>query len=65
MVPTRSPDTFFKFFIFILALIFFNIFKKNILVSLQRTLFITNLEPGVNNDRAIRKAAELGSELTV
>ena len=36
--PTNSPDTFLKLFIFMFAFAFFRIFKKNILVSLQRIL---------------------------
>ena len=63
--PTISPDTLLKLFIIIFAFTFFKIFKKNILVSLQSTLLITNLDFGVSSVSAIRKAAELGSEATL
>ena len=64
--PTFSPDIFFKFLIFIFAFIFsFKTLMNPVLVELQRTLCITNLDSGVKSVRAIRNAAELGSELTV
>ena len=64
--PTSSPDIFLKFVILILAFIFsFKTFIKAILVGLQRTLLMTNLEFGDNSASAIINAAELGSELTV
>ena len=64
MSPIGSSfDTFFKFFIFIFAFIFsFKIFKKPILVELQITFLIINLEFGVKRVSAIKNDAELGSE---
>ena len=65
--PKDSPEVEerFRFTIFTLAFIFFKILTKPILVSLQITLWIVNLDPLVNNVSAIGNAAELGSEPTV
>ena len=63
--PTSSPETLRKFLIFIFAFAFFKTLIKYILVSLQRTLLIVSFEFGVSKAIAIRKAAELGSELTL
>ena len=65
--PKSSPElgSFLKFFILILAFIFFKILIYFILVSLQITSGIINLAPGVSRASAIKNAAELGSDPTV
>jgi hypothetical protein len=61
ILPTYSPDFFFKFFILIFAFIFFKILIKPIRVGLQLTFLINNFDPVVNKVRTINGAAEDGS----
>ena len=66
MSPISSPDFLLKFFIFIFAFIFsFKTFINPTRVELHKIFLSNNLDPGVNSVRAIKNAAELGSELTV
>ena len=37
----------------------------NTILENNKEVIVVNLDPGVNSARAIKKAAELGSELTV
>ena len=61
ILPTNSPDFFFKFFILISALFFFKIFINPIRVGLQLIFFISSLDLAVNKVNAIKGAAEDGS----